>query len=66
MVMMLGYNFGIVEFVVLLFVCLLMDFDFCCYFIVVMLVVDFQIDDWFDVQVGQGSVLDFVWIDGCD
>ncbi|MTH65057.1 SixA phosphatase family protein [Paracoccus shanxieyensis] len=65
-VMMLGHNPGIAEFAALLPARPPMDPDFRRYPTAATLVVDFQIDDWSDVQAGQGSVLDFVRIDGRD
>ena len=63
-VMMLGHNPGISEFASMLPARLPMDPDFRRYPTGATLVVDFQIDSWADLQKGQGSVMDFVRLDG--
>ena len=63
-VMMLGHNPGISEFAAMLPARPPMDPDFRRYPTAATLVIDFQIDDWRQVQPGQGSVMDFVRLDG--
>ena len=63
-VMMLGHNPGISEFAALLPARLPLDPDFRRYPTGATLVVDFQIDSWSQVEPGQGSVMDFVRLDG--
>ncbi|MFC3170147.1 SixA phosphatase family protein [Paracoccus fontiphilus] len=63
-VMMLGHNPGISEFAALLPARLPLDPDFRRYPTGATLVVDFQVDDWSQVEPGQGSVMDFVRLDG--
>ena len=63
-VMMLGHNPGIAEFAASLPARPPMDPEFRSYPTAATLVVDFQIDKWADLQPGQGSVMDFVRLDG--
>ncbi|NHF73809.1 SixA phosphatase family protein [Paracoccus xiamenensis] len=63
-VMMIGHNPGIAEFAASLPARVPLDPEFRKYPTAATLVVDFQIDDWADVQPGQGSVMDFVRLDG--
>ncbi|MDO5648099.1 histidine phosphatase family protein [Paracoccus sp. (in: a-proteobacteria)] len=63
-VMMLGHNPGIAEFAAMLPARPPMDPDFRRYPTAATLVVDFQIEDWADIRPGQGSVMDFVRLDG--
>lgn len=63
-VMLLGHNPGIAEFAAMLPARVPLDPDFRRYPTAATLVVDFQIDRWADLQPGDGSVLDFVRIDG--
>lgn len=63
-VMMLGHNPGIAEFAAILPARAPMDPDFRRYPTAATLVVDFQIDDWKDAAPGQGSVMDFVRMEG--
>lgn len=63
-VMMLGHNPGIAEFAAQLPARPPMDPDFRRYPTSATLVVDFQADSWADVQPGEGSVMDFVRMDG--
>lgn len=63
-VMMLGHNPGIAEFAALLPARAPIDPEFRRYPTAATLVVDFQIDKWGDLQPGEGSVLDFVRLDG--
>ncbi|MFT4013359.1 MAG: histidine phosphatase family protein [Paracoccus sp. (in: a-proteobacteria)] len=65
-VMMLGHNPGIAQFAAMLPARVPVDPDFRRYPTAATLVVDFQTDDWANVTPGQGSVLDFVRIDGRD
>lgn len=58
-VMMLGHNPGIGAFAAMLPATPPSDPDFRRYPTAATLVVDFQIDDWRDVEPGRGSVLDF-------
>ena len=63
-VMMLGHNPGIADFAAVLPARLPMDPDFRRYPTAATLVVDFQADSWADIMPGQGSVMDFVRLDG--
>lgn len=63
-VMMLGHNPGIAEFAAQLPARPPMDPDFRRYPTSATLVVDFQADSWAGVQPGEGSVMDFVRMDG--
>ncbi|MBU3031658.1 SixA phosphatase family protein [Paracoccus marinaquae] len=63
-VMMIGHNPGISEFAALLPARPPLDPDFRRYPTAATLVVDFQIDSWADVRPGEGSVMDFVRLDG--
>lgn len=63
-VMMLGHNPGISEFAAMLPARPPLDPDFRRYPTGATLVVDFQIENWADLQPGQGSVMDFVRLDG--
>lgn len=63
-VMMLGHNPGISEFAALLPARPPLDPDFRRYPTAATLVVDFQINHWSEVEPGQGSVMDFVRLDG--
>ncbi|HWL58079.1 MAG TPA: histidine phosphatase family protein [Paracoccus sp. (in: a-proteobacteria)] len=63
-VMMLGHNPGIAKFAAELPARPPLDPEFRSYPTAATLVVDFQIDDWSEVRPGQGSVLDFVRLDG--
>ncbi|UXU73734.1 MULTISPECIES: SixA phosphatase family protein [unclassified Paracoccus (in: a-proteobacteria)] len=63
-VMMIGHNPGIAEFAAMLPARPPMDPEFRRYPTAATLVVDFQADQWSEVQPGQGSVLDFVRMDG--
>lgn len=63
-VMMLGHNPGIAEFAAQLPARPPMDPDFRRYPTSATLVVDFQANSWADVQPGEGSVMDFVRMDG--
>lgn len=63
-VMMLGHNPGISELAALLPARLPMDPDFRRYPTAATLVVDFQIENWSDIRPGDGSVMDFVRLDG--
>lgn len=65
-VMMLGHNPGIAELAAMLCARPPMDPDFRRYPTAATLVVDFQTDSWADVGPGEGSVMDFVRIDGRD
>lgn len=65
-VMMLGHNPGIAEFAAMLPARVPVDPEFRRYPTAATLVVDFQVDAWSEIQPGQGSVLDFVRIDGRD
>ncbi|WP_134678851.1 SixA phosphatase family protein [Paracoccus ravus] len=65
-VMLLGHNPGIAEFAASLPARPLLDPEFRRYPTAATLVVDFQIDQWSELQPGQGSVLDFVRMDGRD
>ena len=63
-VMMLGHNPGIAAFAAALPARAPMDPDFRRFPTAATLVVDFQAESWAQIQPGQGSVLDFVRIDG--
>lgn len=63
-VMLLGHNPGIAEFAAMLPAQPPLDPDFRRYPTAATLVVDFQIENWSEVKPGQGSVIDFVRIDG--
>lgn len=65
-VMMLGHNPGIAAFAAMLPARPPVDPEFRRYPTAATLVVDFQVGDWSQVRLGQGSVLDFVRIDGRD
>ncbi|RDW14089.1 SixA phosphatase family protein [Paracoccus thiocyanatus] len=65
-VIMIGHNPGIAEFAAMLPARLPLDPDFRRYPTAATLVVDFQIDDWSELRPAQGSVLDFVRMDGRD
>ncbi len=63
-VMMLGHNPGIAEFAALLPARIPVDPDFRRFPTAATLVVDFQVNSWSEVRPGEGSVLDFVRLDG--
>ena len=63
-VMMIGHNPGIAEFAARLPARVPVDPDFRRYPTAATLVVDFQADKWADVRPGEGSVMDFVRLDG--
>lgn len=63
-VMMIGHNPGIAEFAAELPARVPVDPEFRRYPTAATLVVDFQAESWADVMPGQGSVLDFVRLDG--
>ena len=63
-VMMIGHNPGIGELAAMLPAQPPLDPDFRRFPTAATLVVDFQIDDWADLRPGEGSVMDFVRIDG--
>ena len=63
-VMIIGHNPGIAEFAASLPARVPLDPEFRSYPTAATLVVDFQIDKWADLQPGQGSVMDFVRLDG--
>ncbi|WBU54481.1 histidine phosphatase family protein [Paracoccus sp. SCSIO 75233] len=63
-VMMIGHNPGIAELAESLPARVPMDPDFRRYPTAATLVVDFQIEDWAEIEKGTGSVMDFVRIDG--
>ncbi|SFA57980.1 phosphohistidine phosphatase [Paracoccus halophilus] len=63
-VMVIGHNPGIAEFAARLPARPPADPDFRRYPTAATLVVDFQVDGWADIEPGQGSVLDFVRMDG--
>lgn len=65
-VMMIGHNPGIAAFAAELPARPPLDPQFRRYPTAATLVVDFQVDDWGKVQLGDGSVLDFVRLDGRD
>lgn len=58
-VMMIGHNPGIADFAARLPAQPIYNPDFRKYPTCATLIVDFQIDDWRDLRLGQGSVLDF-------
>ena len=62
--MLIGHNPGIAEFAAMLPARVPLDPDFRRYPTAATLVVDFQIDRWSDLRPGEGSVLDFVRLDG--
>jgi len=63
-VMMLGHNPGIAKFAAELPARAPLDPEFRSYPTAATLVVDFQIDNWSEVKPGEGSVLDFIRLDG--
>lgn len=63
-VMIIGHNPGIAEFAASLPATAPVDPDFRRYPTAATLVVDFQIDDWSEVQAGSGSVMDFIRVEG--
>ena len=63
-VMIIGHNPGIAEFAASLPARPPMDPEFRSYPTAATLVVDFQIDKWADLEPGEGSVMDFVRLDG--
>ena len=63
-VMIIGHNPGIAEFAASLPARVPMDPEFRSYPTAATLVVDFQIDKWADLEPGEGSVMDFVRLDG--
>lgn len=63
-VMMLGHNPGIATFAAMLPARPPLDPDFRRYPTAATLVVDFQVSSWADVVPGEGSVMDFVRLDG--
>lgn len=63
-VMMIGHNPGIAAFAGMLPARPPLDPQFRRYPTAATLVVDFQADDWAGVELGQGSVRDFVRLDG--
>lgn len=63
-VMMLGHNPGIAEFAAMLPARAPLEPEFRRYPTAATLVVDFQIDNWSEVKPGEGSVSDFVRLDG--
>lgn len=63
-VMMLGHNPGIAEFAAMLPAHPPLDPEFRRYATGATLVVDFQIENWSEVEPGQGSVMDFLRLDG--
>lgn len=65
-VMMIGHNPGIAEFAARLPARPPLSPEFRRYPTVATLVLDFQTDDWSQVRPGDGSVLDFVRLDGRD
>lgn len=65
-VMMLGHNPGISEFAAMLPARLPLDPEFRRYATGATLVIDFQIENWSEVALGQGSVMDFLRFDGRD
>lgn len=65
-VMMLGHNPGIAAFAASLPARAPLDPEFRRFPTAATVVVDFQTDDWASVRPGEGSVLDFVRIDGRD
>ncbi|MDP0927408.1 histidine phosphatase family protein [Paracoccus onubensis] len=65
-VMMLGHNPGISEFAAMLPSRAPLDPEFRRYATGATLVIDFQIENWSEVALGQGSVMDFLRFDGRD
>ncbi|TRW97434.1 histidine phosphatase family protein [Paracoccus sp. M683] len=65
-VMILGHNPGIAALAAELPARPPLDPDFRRYPTCATLVVDFQVDDWKDIRPGDGSVMDFVRLDGRD
>lgn len=63
-VMMIGHNPGIAAFAATLPAQAPLDPQFRSFPTAATLVVDFQADDWSEVRPGQGSVRDFVRLDG--
>lgn len=63
-VMMIGHNPGIAELAAMLPARPPLSPEFRRYPTAATLVVDFQVSDWSEVRPGQGSVLDFVRLDG--
>ncbi len=63
-VMMIGHNPGIAAFAAMLPAQPPLDPQFRSYPTAATLVVDFHAEDWAEVQPGQGSVRDFVRLDG--
>ncbi|MFV0408754.1 MAG: SixA phosphatase family protein [Paracoccus sp. (in: a-proteobacteria)] len=63
-VMMIGHNPGIAEFAASLPARVPNDPDFRRYPTAATLVIDFQIDNWADIRPSEGSVMDFVRLDG--
>lgn len=63
-VMMIGHNPGIAEFARLLPARPPLDPDFRRYPTAATIVVDYQIDDWADLRMGEGDLRDFVRLDG--
>lgn len=63
-VMVIGHNPGIAEFAATLPARVPLDPDFRRYPTAATLVVDFSADSWADIVPGQGSVMDFVRLDG--
>lgn len=63
-VMMIGHNPGIAEFAAMLPARPPLDPQFRRYPTAATLVVDFQTDNWADIRAGDGSVRDFVRLDG--
>ncbi|MFV0292921.1 MAG: SixA phosphatase family protein [Paracoccus sp. (in: a-proteobacteria)] len=63
-VMIIGHNPGIADFAASLPARVPVDPDFRRYPTAATLVVDFQINDWADIRPGEGSVMDFVRLDG--
>ncbi|MNP86227.1 hypothetical protein D3C76_1863360 [compost metagenome] len=61
---MLGHNPGIAKFAAELPARAPLDPEFRSYPTAATLVVDFQIDNWSEVKPGEGSVLDFIRLDG--
>lgn len=65
-VMMIAHNPGIADFAAALPADPPLHPDFRRYPTAATLVVDFQIDSWADLEPGQGSVMDFIRLDGRD
>ena len=63
-VMMIGHNPGIAELAAMLPARVPLDPDFRRYPTAATLVVDFQIGGWGELRPGEGSVMDFVRLDG--